>query len=209
MLFNTQFEVASSMLRFQEHYESPFFKDKIFTLEEYKRWYLENSPKGKKTGKFTYYTDWSGFNFPSKIFLPFYNGKFDPLSSSEKEVLNMFKENRHPYYVISTFRNNPNLNEILNHEIAHGLFCTDNLYHEAVLGVLNSANISEFKNELRALGGYHEDVLLDEVHAYILDYDGKKDENILFFHLMEKLFPLFQDALKRNNIPFSSLTKKV
>ena len=49
LMFENQFELCSTMLRFQEYYESPKFKNKIFTLEEYKKWYS----KGNK--KFTYY----------------------------------------------------------------------------------------------------------------------------------------------------------
>jgi len=52
-------------LRFEEYYESPRFKGRIFTFDEYRKWYVKNSPKGKKTGRFTYYSDWSGFNIPS------------------------------------------------------------------------------------------------------------------------------------------------
>lgn len=63
--FSSQEELASTFLRFQEHFESPSFKGKIFSLDDYKRWYIKHSPNGQKTGEFTYYSDWSGFNIPS------------------------------------------------------------------------------------------------------------------------------------------------
>jgi hypothetical protein len=85
LTFDNQIDLTSTFLRFQEHYESPFFKGKYFTLDEFKEWYIKTSPNGKKSGKFTYYTDWGGFNIPSYILKPFYNGAFNPLSENEKQ----------------------------------------------------------------------------------------------------------------------------
>ena len=90
--FENQKDITSSLLRFQEHYESPEFKDKIFTLEEFKKWY--SSIKGG----FTYYTDWNGFNIPSHILTPFYEGKFNPLTKEEQMILNLFKNEKKPFY---------------------------------------------------------------------------------------------------------------
>ena len=54
--FETQYEVTSTFLRVQEHYESPQFHGRIFTLEQYMDWYVAEN------GAFTYFQDWSGFN---------------------------------------------------------------------------------------------------------------------------------------------------
>ncbi|HVY01919.1 MAG TPA: hypothetical protein VHA12_04110, partial [Candidatus Nanoarchaeia archaeon] len=88
--FSTRLLLTSTFLRFQEHYESPKFRGKIFSLEEYKKWYISNSPKGKETGKFTYYEDWSGFNIPGHVLEPFFQGKFDPLSLEEQHFIKLF-----------------------------------------------------------------------------------------------------------------------
>jgi hypothetical protein len=69
----TQYELASTFLRIQEHYESPFFSGKIFSLEQYMDWCAA------RTGSFTYYEDSSGFSVPSSALQPFYEGKVDPL----------------------------------------------------------------------------------------------------------------------------------
>ena len=37
--FRSQYELASTFLRFQEHYESARFKNRVFTLEEFMDWY--------------------------------------------------------------------------------------------------------------------------------------------------------------------------
>lgn len=79
--FKTQYELAATFLRVQEHYESPRFHGRIFSLEQFMDWYA------KRYGNFTYYEDWAGFNVPSTALQPFYEGKFDPLSEKEKEFL--------------------------------------------------------------------------------------------------------------------------
>jgi hypothetical protein len=66
--FATQYELSSTFLRFQEHYESPRFHGRVFSLEEYMDWYAT------RYGNFTYYQDWAGFNVPSTAFRPFLCG---------------------------------------------------------------------------------------------------------------------------------------
>src|SRR5438105_13952294 len=92
--FKTQYELASTFLRIQEHYESPYFSGKIFSLEQYMDWYAA------RTGSFTYYEDWSGFNVPSNALRPFYDGKFDPLLEKEKRLLGLFKRLKGRFYII-------------------------------------------------------------------------------------------------------------
>jgi len=94
LTFENQFDITSTLLRFQEHYESPKFKGQFFTLEEFKEWYIKNSPKGIETGEFTYYSDWNGFNIPSYVLRPFYENKFKNLSEAEKNILNIFKNKK-------------------------------------------------------------------------------------------------------------------
>lgn len=170
--FETQQELASTFLRFQEHYESPYFKDKIFTLEEFTEWYVNNSQKGIETGEFTYCSDWNGFNIPSRILEPFYMGKFDPLSDAEKSFLDIFKNESGSFYIIGVYLQTKNPDALLEHEIAHGLFSTNPEYKEQVLAVLSQFDIEPVKEKLRSKAGYHEDVLDDEVHAYSLDEEN-------------------------------------
>lgn len=167
LIFGNQRDVTSTFLRFQEHYESPEFRGKIFSLEEFKRWYIQNSPKGKETGEFTYYTDWNGFNIPSSVLRPFYSGDFNPLSEQEKKFLKIFKDLQEPFYVIGIHRETKKLNSFLKHEVAHGLFYTDAEYKRKVLEVLSIFDIEPIKEELRSKAGYHEQVLDDECHACV------------------------------------------
>ncbi len=115
LTFPTQIEIASTFLRFQEHYESQEFKGKIFSLEEFKRWYVQNSPKGKASGEFTYYQDWAGFNIPSYVLSPFYRGEFDPLSEQEAVILRMFRNEQEPFYIIGIHAQARKLEALLRH----------------------------------------------------------------------------------------------
>lgn len=160
--FETQMDLASTFLRFQEHYESPQFRGRVFDLDEYKEWY-----KNQK-GDFTYYTDWSGFNIPSHILNPFREGKFNPLSSKEKDFLNLFVETDHPFYIIglSLDKKEESQKISLEHEIAHGLFYTLPAYRDKVLGILEKYDLDSLEEWLRASDGYHGEVIKDECHAY-------------------------------------------
>jgi len=52
--------LALSFLRYQEFYENPKFKDKIFTIKKFAKWY-------EKYGSFSYAKDWAGFNLPLDV----------------------------------------------------------------------------------------------------------------------------------------------
>lgn len=155
--FSTDEDLALSFLRFQEHYESPEFRGKFFSLEEFKAWY------SKQYGSFSYVSDWSGFNIPSSIFEPFRQGKFDPLSERESILLNAFGSVEPPFYIIGT----NNKDEALDHETCHALFYVDPQYREAC-----SSLIIKHRNELNSIFnkinnlGYHDAVAIDEAHAY-------------------------------------------
>ena len=188
--FDNQVDLASTFIRFQEHYESPEFKGRFFSLDEYKEWYT------KMKGDFTYYTDWGGFNIPSYVLVPFYEGKFNPLTVSENQILELFKENEGSFYIIGLYSKNENLKLSLDHEIAHGLFYTEPEYKEKVLEILNKYDLEVLKTWLRSKGGYHEVVLLDECHAYGLTGSKKLTVEIDSEMKME-LKQLFEEWKKK------------
>ena len=158
--FDTQYALASSFLRIQEHYESNRFRKRVFTLEEYMDWYAATF------GAFTYYDDWSGFNVPSSAFAPFYAGQFDPLLRKEQRLLRLFRNEREPFYVIGIASEAD-----LKHEIAHALFHTRPDYRKAVLAAMRPYDTSALERRLASMG-YHRQVLTDEVHAYLVAPGG-------------------------------------
>ena len=105
---------------------------------------------------------------PSYMLEKFYNGEFDPLSDEERRLLSVFEDKRSKrFYIIGT---SEETTDDLKHEIAHGLFYTNCEYNRQVINVL--ADMGEAARqrftEFLVKEGYHESVLKDEIHAYIV-----------------------------------------
>lgn len=166
--FASQYELASTFLRFQEHYESPRYRGQVFSLEEYMDWYAN------QYGNFTYYQDWVGFNIPSVTLEPFRHGLFDPLLEKERRLLKLFSRTRGRFYVIGTARTEGRLSRgTVEHELAHGLFWMNDVYREAVLRGLQGVG-QPARLVLEALAaklrddGYHDDTIVDEQQALLV-----------------------------------------
>jgi hypothetical protein len=203
--FTTQRELASTFLRFQEHYESPWFKGKVFDLNTFIQWYTANSSEGQKTGSFTYYEDWHGFNIPSYVLEPFYAGQFDPLSEQEKQFLALFSDQREKrFYIIGTHKGDEFADTLL-HEMAHGLWYVDETYRAAAQAI-----VDKVPSHLRVAletglheKGYDPELFVDEIHAYILD--GASDfASTLDVSLLEpytiQFRKLFDEATQRRAV---------
>ena len=154
--FASQYALASTFLRIQEHYESSHFRGRVFTLEDYMDWYAA------QFGAFTYFEDWSGFNVPSTALEPFYTGRFDPLLRKEQQLLRLFRRVRPPFYVIGLFDDDD-----LTHELAHALFFMRPDYRREVRAAMRRFNTDAIARHLASLG-YHRRVLEDEVNAYLI-----------------------------------------
>lgn len=160
--FATQYELAATFLRFQEHYESKKFRGRVFSLEQFMDWYA------KEFGNFTYYQDWNGFNIPASALKPFREGLFDPLLDKERRLLRLLHGAADESYIIGiTADAKKGGAATLKHELAHALFHTNQVYREAVVALLHRYDTSAIRAELSSLG-YCRQVLEDEVHAYVL-----------------------------------------
>jgi hypothetical protein len=155
-------ELAATFLRFQEHYESPRFRGRVFTREQFIEWHVA------ERGAFTYYEDWPGFNVPSWALEPFSAGLFDPLEERERRLLELFRGESGPFYVIGVEGDGTSVDRVtLEHELAHALYATRDDYRREVRDCLRDADTSALERELLSLG-YCAQVLQDEVHAYLL-----------------------------------------
>lgn len=198
--FKNHEDLVYTFLRFQEHYESPHFRWKIFLLDEYIERYIKNSPWGQETWTFTYCEDRAWFNIPSSILNTFYQWSFNPLSSREERLLNQFTHKQDKdFYIIWISSETEDTANILKHEATHWLFYSDSHYREKVLNVLAWFDIELIKEELRGSWWYHEDVLLDEINAYIVDGNNNLESNIPPY-LSDKLLWLYNKYSKINNI---------
>ncbi|MBR0781263.1 ABC transporter ATP-binding protein [Bradyrhizobium iriomotense] len=192
--FKTQYELTSTFLRVQEHYESPEFHGRVFSLEQYMDWYAEQN------GNFTYYQDWSGFNVPSTAFAPFYSGAFDPLSRKEKRLLGMLARLRGRFYVIGIYQGG---GSTLRHELAHALFFTDADYRKQVREAMRSYDTRALGRQI-AKAGYAQHVIEDETQAYLIAPSGKLGAaSKALLPLRRKLRALFREHATKLSVPAS------
>jgi len=190
--FKTQYELTATFLRIQEHYESPRFHGRIFSLEQYMDWYAE------RHGNFTYYQDWAGFNVPSAALQPFFDGKFDPLSEKEKQLLRLFKGLRERYYVIGIY--DSGAKDSLTHELAHALFFIDDTYRKAVLEAMCGYKTATLARQI-AEAGYAKHVIPDEMQAYLVAPSGKLGGASALKRLRQELRALFRQHSRKLSIP--------
>lgn len=190
--FKTQYELTATFLRIQEHYESPRFHGRIFSLEQYMDWYAG------RYGNFTYYQDWSGFNVPSTALRPFYDGKFDPLSEKEKQLLRLFKGAQERFYVIGVY--DAGAKDSLTHELAHALFFIDDSYRKAVREAMRGHDTTKLARQI-AEQGYAKHVIPDEVQAYIIAPSGKLGAAPALKPLRLELRALFRQHCEKLSIP--------
>jgi len=160
----TQHAVASTFIRFSEYIESPEFRGKPFTLEKYMDWYAAQE------GEFNYFQKMEGFNIPSSCLKAFHEGKFDPLSQKEKEFLDIFKDKKDPFYIIGTWGKKPS-KQLLEHEIAHGLYFTNKEYRKEANKITKMIPSKERKQIEKYFQRwyYHPAVWTDEFQANLLD----------------------------------------
>jgi hypothetical protein len=162
---DSQEELGRTFIRFQEYYESPNpdFRGKIFTLGVVRQWY------SVKYGADTYHHDWTGFNFPSRILLPFKQGLFDPLTSEEIELLSLFKYRHDNFYIMGAQNS-----ATLRHELSHALYDSNEKYRNEIDSYIKKNKRGLAKTRKYILDkGYAEEVLNDEIQAYVTDNDDQ------------------------------------
>jgi hypothetical protein len=169
LVFHDLQKMGSTFVRFQEFYESPEFKGKYFTLDQFKDWYM----KSRQEDTFKYYDDWYGYNIPSEALIPFYEGYFDPLTENEQKLLEYFKDIKGKFYIIACI-DNMDQERNLAHELAHALYYTNSEYKKEVDDFTQSINkviVNAFKDCFSKSAGYHPDVFWDEMQAYLVAFD--------------------------------------
>lgn len=164
-------DLAGMFMRFQEHYESPEFKGKTFTIDEFSHWYAS------KYGSFSYAKDWYGFNLPATVLTPFKRGNFNPLTVQEQKLLEICKEASSSSYIIGVTPGAEYFKETVKHEFVHGAFYTNPEYRKEVEVCVKSYRIKPIDKGLRRMG-YCNDVFVDETNAYVLVEPDSIQEHI-------------------------------
>ena len=192
--------LADTFMRFQEYYESPEFKGKVFTVEEFAHWYAQ------KYGAWTYSRDWYGFNIPSKVLAPFRNGQFDPLTENEKHLLEICAKATGDFYVIGVTPGAEYFTETVKHEFVHGAYHVNENYRKDVASCLAGHRIKTIRKGLTKMG-YHSDVHDDEANAYVL-VEPETISEIATERDTQKLRTRL-DSIFRKHFGFSVLETKV
>lgn len=177
VIVKNQYDRSSLFCRYQEFYESPYpqIRGKFFTIEEYMKLYINKNKKPH----FTYPSDWSGYNIPSKILLnarSVFGNSINQYGYTMNEIIDYCeKESRfrnggetHPWYLIGVDKLKSG---VMNHEIAHGFYYTNLSYKVEMDYLIEGISIKDydkFKNVL-VKGGYSDDrvIIIDEIQAYL------------------------------------------
>ena len=154
-------DLAEMFMRFQEHYESPEFKGKVFSIDEFAHWYA------LKYNSFSYAKDWYGFNIPATVLKPFRDGLFDPLTDKERKLLEICYGAGRNSYIIGATPSAEYFKETVQHEFVHGAFYTNSEYRQEVINCVRSFSIKPINKGLRRMG-YCDEVVIDETNAYVL-----------------------------------------
>ena len=163
--FDNHLNLGMTFLRYQEYYECPnpkFFRIP-FIINEYVDWYSNGN-------EFTYHTDWTGFNIPSKFILecqdniPDHNEWDDVMIDIVKTIK---EKSGDSFYRLGVIEGDIG---VLNHEIAHGLFSTNLEYQKEMTDLYNNIPFclkEKIHSYLDSTGGYSHEVFMDETQAYM------------------------------------------
>ena len=165
-LYEQKFNLSSTFVRLSEFYESPLdsIRGKYFTLDEFMDQYALNNENF-----FDYFQKWNGFNVPSHIVWKFFATFAHELREYERILLKIITKIEHDrFYLISTYKNT-NMSETIQHETAHGLFYLNEDYKKSSLELVDNLpkDIYNRNREWLLTIGYHEDVIPDEIQAYL------------------------------------------
>lgn len=150
-------------MRFEEHYENTHYRGKVFGREEFEDWYAA------KYGKFSYYSDWPAFNIPAWVVRKFRKGAFNPLTEKEKRLLKLLRGIERHAAVIGVSPEDGEDVPTRKHEYAHACFTLFGEYRRDAERIVKK-HLKRLKKLKKILThhGYHEKVLVDELHAYVL-----------------------------------------
>lgn len=173
------YDLAMLFCRVQEFYESPNpkFRGQNFSIWDFIEWYSR-----ERNGSFTYPSDWAGFNIPFEVLEMCVQGMKEVESPYDKAMQRIYSlissmkaEGR--AYIIGV----PDLEgQTFVHEVCHGLYYINDEYKAIADSITNEFKKSlesayhMFKRNLLSMG-YTEDVIDDEIQAYLTtNWDNKR-----------------------------------
>jgi len=202
VIIKDEYELAMTFCRVQEFYESPNieFRGQHFDIWKFIDWYSR-----QRNGSFTYPTDWAGFNIPFDVLEECTTGLKEIQSPYDKTLITICSQLKKmkkegPAYVIGV----PDTESpTFTHEVSHGLYYTNEEYREAAnkiieeIKTINKNTYTTFKRNLMKMG-YTEDVIDDEIHAYLTtNWDHNNFGKDVKIGLKKKLHDAFISKLQK------------
>jgi hypothetical protein len=186
-----------SFVRMQEFYESPKFKGKYFTLEQYMDYWSREFGKGS----FTYPSVWNGFNLPGKVLADWWDRFDNDRRYREKVVLEKitdlmqkerkgsilfpgeirrFSDQMEKIYIIGAHKGKDS-SRIIEHELSHALYYLYPEYRKSCQKLLKGVSKKDYRDAKKELinQGYCKKVIDDELQAYFSTEITKKNSDLL------------------------------
>jgi hypothetical protein len=205
LIIPDQYDMCMVFWRVQEFYESPFkeVRGKNITLLEF----MDIYSKRKGGGCFTYPVEWGGFNVPNKMVEDCYNQKvahdYNHYDSVIIDIHEEIKKTDDKYYLIGTTGSDF---IAMKHELAHAFYYLDSSYKKEVNQVLKKIPDKYYKKIVIHLKniGYTNNVIQDEIHAYLSTRNGHFwDEikpNKTLLKIEEEVASIFAKYEKSKNV---------
>jgi len=163
--FEDKRELSLSFCRVQEFQESKLADVKGIPLSfaEFVHAHMDSK------GVITYFNEWDGYNFNDIVWRRWLPWERSKQEKSLIKIMDDKLDTRKPFYVIGTLVGD---NDTVNHELAHAMWYLDMGYRRmarAILETFKEYDRFDYGRMLKALSdmGYHDDVLEDELQAYM------------------------------------------
>lgn len=197
VLFPDQHTMCYTMLRPQEHYEGFKHRNKIFTWDDYIKWYALERDGAE--GYFAYDREVLGFNMPDTSLRVFFN-KFSGITDRElelKKVLKLFGAWKNKsFYLLATCTKDEK--GVLNHEIYHSIYYLFPEYKKEVKCLVTKySGLRSFENNLIKSSGYNPAVIIDEFQAYSLDSFSVSGLNLKITKAMKEFRKDLRKVIKK------------
>ena len=176
VIVDDDYDRAMLFCRYQEYYESPYkkFRGKKFSWMEYMRHYKNVWKKDV----FTYPYDWAGYNIPSNVLEggidAFYKEtEYDRIMNDVFFHCSIDSQNQNDgqrcdWYLIGASSKDL---KTMDHEIAHGLYFTNNTYKKIVdvlIKNIKPTHYEKLKKKLIKMGYVNDKKIIDdEIQAFM------------------------------------------
>lgn len=213
LTFSSRYELCMSFVRINEFCDSPRFKNKVFTLDEFMDyWVKKNNSKC-----FEYPAKWNAFGLSCKDLLDWFSqfkmeqGKVRDKEKKiiEKILTKVSVDALRKTYLIAMYNGHSKREKkrLLEHEIAHAMYFLDPVYRSscnALIDKIDRKSLRLIKRTLFSMGySSGKGVVWNEIQAYLSTDGMTKNQSLSGSNqsvnrVFRKNFLFFKNRLKTN-----------